>query len=98
VPGCAAQEPRKISKPQRGGSAATVLQPPPQQYPAPVAPAPPDDMAGRLANLTRLGELMNAGLLTHAGFDQQKARILNSRAPPLPARPVTERTRRDPGT
>jgi len=55
-------------------------------------------MAGRLANLTRLGELMNAGLLTHAGFDQQKARILNSRAPPLPARPVTERTRRDPGT
>jgi hypothetical protein len=33
-------------------------------------------MADRLANLTKLGELMNAGLLTQAEFDQQKARIL----------------------
>ena len=65
-------------------------QPPPQQYHAPVAPAQPaapaqpvvpaqpDDMAGKLANLTKLGELMNAGLLTQAEFDQQKARILNA--------------------
>ena len=59
-------------------------QPPPQQYHAPAAPAQPvvpaqpDDMAGNLANLTKLGELMNAGLLTQAEFDQQKARILNS--------------------
>jgi hypothetical protein len=43
---------------------------------APAAPAPPDDMADRLANLTKLGQLMNAGLLTQAEFDQQKARIL----------------------
>jgi hypothetical protein len=51
-------------------------QPPPQQQQAPAAPAQPDDMADRLANLTKLGELMNAGLLTQAEFDQQKARIL----------------------
>jgi hypothetical protein len=50
--------------------------PPPQQHQAPAAPAQPDDMADRLANLTKLGELMNAGLLTQAEFDQQKARIL----------------------
>ena len=53
-------------------------QPPPQQHQAPVAPAQPDDLAERLANLTKLGELMNAGLLTQAEFDQQKALILNS--------------------
>jgi len=60
-------------------------QPPPQQYQEPIAPAQPaaapaqpDDMAEKLANLTKLGELMNAGLLTQAEFDQQKARILNS--------------------
>ena len=53
-------------------------QPPPQQHQAPVASAQPDDLAERLANLTKLGELMNAGLLTQAEFDQQKARILNS--------------------
>jgi hypothetical protein len=50
---------------------------PPQQNQAPAAPAEPDDMTERLANLTKLGELMNAGLLTQAEFDQQKARILN---------------------
>jgi hypothetical protein len=55
-------------------------QPPPQQpqYQAPAAPAHHDDMAERLANITKLGELLNAGLLTQAEFDQQKARILNS--------------------
>src|SRR5215469_8145569 len=54
-------------------------QPPPQQpqYQAPAAPAHHDDMAERLANITKLGELLNAGLLTQAEFDQQKARILN---------------------
>ena len=53
-------------------------QPPPQPYQAPVEAAQPDDMADKLANLTKLGELMNAGLLTQAEFDQQKARILNA--------------------
>lgn len=48
--------------------------PPPQ---APAAPAPPADMSDRLAQLKQLGELLSAGILTQAEFDQQKARILN---------------------
>jgi hypothetical protein len=63
--------------PQAPPQQAPPQQAPPQQYQAPAAPAQPDDMTERLANLTKLGELMNAGLLTQAEFDQQKARILN---------------------
>ena len=48
---------------------------PPAQ--APVAPAQPTDMSDRLAQLKQLGELLSAGILTQAEFDQQKARILN---------------------
>ena len=47
---------------------------PPQ---APAAPAPPADMNERLAQLKQLGELLSAGILTQAEFEQQKARILN---------------------
>ena len=47
---------------------------PPQ---APAAPAPPADMNDRLAQLKQLGELLSAGILTQAEFEQQKARILN---------------------
>jgi hypothetical protein len=46
--------------------------PPPQ---APAAPAP--DMNQRLAQLKQLGELLSAGVLTQAEFDQEKARILS---------------------
>jgi hypothetical protein len=35
-------------------------------------------MAERLASLTKLGELLNAGVLTQAEFEQKKAQILNS--------------------
>jgi hypothetical protein len=48
--------------------------PPPQ---APAAPAQPSDMSDRLAQLKQLGELLSAGVLTQAEFEQQKARILN---------------------
>jgi hypothetical protein len=47
---------------------------PPQ---APAAPPQPADMNERLAQLKQLGELLSAGVLTQAEFDQQKARILN---------------------
>jgi len=50
--------------------------PPPRPEPAPAA-AGPDEMAERLSNLTKLGELLQAGVLTQAEFEQQKARILN---------------------
>lgn len=52
-----------------------------EPVPAPQAPAPtaqPADMSDRLAQLKQLGELLSAGVLTQAEFDQQKARILNS--------------------
>jgi hypothetical protein len=48
--------------------------PPPQ---APAAPAQPSDMSDRLAQLKQLGELLSAGVLTQAEFEQQKARVLN---------------------
>jgi uncharacterized protein YecE (DUF72 family) len=44
---------------------------------APAASAQPTDMGERLAQLTQLGELLKAGILTEAEFQQQKARILN---------------------
>jgi hypothetical protein len=48
--------------------------------PAPQAagpPAQPADMNERIAQLKQLGELLQAGVLTQAEFEQQKARILN---------------------
>jgi hypothetical protein len=48
--------------------------PPPQ---APAAPAQPSDMSDRLNQLKQLGELLSAGILTQAEFEQQKTRILN---------------------
>ena len=48
--------------------------PPPQ---APAAPAQPPDMSDRIAQLKQLGELLSAGVLTQAEFEQQKALILN---------------------
>ena len=55
---------------------------PPPQAPAaplqaPAAPAQPADINERLAQLKQLGELLSAGVLTQAEFEQQKARILN---------------------
>ena len=44
---------------------------------APATPAQPADMSDRLAQLKQLGELLSAGVLTQAEFEQQKARILN---------------------
>jgi Short C-terminal domain len=58
--------------------AAARHDPPPPPRPEPAAAAAgPDEMAERLSNLTKLGELLQAGVLTDAEFEQQKARILN---------------------
>ncbi len=77
---------------QDQAQAGVPAPPPPAQYPAqpqqayaepvppsqpPAAPAPPTDMNDRLAQLKQLGELLAAGVLTQAEFEQQKARILN---------------------
>jgi len=68
-------------------NAAPAPAPPPPQYAAPAhanqpyaqppAPAPAAGTADRLAHLRELGELLSAGVLTQAEFEQQKARILN---------------------
>lgn len=78
---------------QGNADAASAPAPPPPQYAAPAhaeqpyapspspsspAPAPAASMADRLAQLKELGELLSAGVLTQAEFEQQKARILNS--------------------
>ena len=71
---------------QDQANAAAVPAPPPQ-YAAPAhpqqpyaepVPPQPADMNERLAQLKQLGELLQAGVLTQAEFDQQKARILNN--------------------
>jgi Short C-terminal domain len=74
----------------QANAAAAPAPPPPAQYAAPAPhayaePAPPPAAAApptagmddRLAQLKQLGELLSAGVLTQAEFDQQKARILN---------------------
>jgi len=53
---------------------AEPVPPPP---PAPAPPPQPADMGERLAQLKQLGELLSAGVLTQAEFEQQKVRILN---------------------
>ena len=78
---------------QGNADAASAPAPPPPQYAAPAhaeqpyapspspsspAPAPAASMADRLAQLKGFGELLSAGVLTQAEFEQQKARILNS--------------------
>ena len=66
--------PAQYAAPAQPQQAYAEPVPPPQ---APAAPAPPADMNDRLAQLKQLGELLSAGVLTQAEFEQQKARILN---------------------
>jgi hypothetical protein len=69
-PAAAAPPPPYPAQPQQA-----YAQPAPP--PAPAAPAPPADTGDRLAHLKQLGELLQAGVLTQAEFEQEKARILN---------------------
>ena len=84
------QQARWASQDQAAAAAAppapAAAAPPPAPAPAPAAAAPPPappaaapsaDMGDRLAQLTQLGELLKAGILTEDEFQQQKARILN---------------------
>jgi hypothetical protein len=74
----------------QASAAAAPAPPPPQQYAAPAQPQqayaepapppaapPPADRGERLAQLKQLGELLSAGVLTQAEFEQEKTRILN---------------------
>ena len=83
IAGTATDVSNRVSRRQAGrwaaagagaGTPSSSTQPPP---PAPAAPAAPD-MDDKLAQLKELGELKDAGVLSEAEFEQQKARILNS--------------------
>jgi len=62
--------------PQQYAAPAHPQQDYPEPVPPPTAPAPAD-RGERLAQLKQLGELLSAGVLTQAEFEQEKARILN---------------------
>ncbi len=72
------QQARWAAQDQAGATATPAPPQAPAAPPAPAAPAQPADMGERLAQLRQLGELKEAGILTEAEFEQQKARILNS--------------------
>ena len=66
------QQQRWAAQDQAAGLAAAP--PVPQQPPAAVPQAGPSE---RLAQLTQLGELKTAGVLSEAEFEREKARILS---------------------
>ena len=70
------QQARWAAQDQAAAAAVPAPPPPAPVAAAPPAPAPSSDMGDRLAQLAQLGELMKAGILTEAEFQQQKARIL----------------------
>ena len=69
-----APPPAQYAAPAHPPQAYAEPVPPPQ---APAAQPQPADMNDRIAQLKQLGELLSAGVLTQAEFDQQKARVLN---------------------
>jgi putative oligomerization/nucleic acid binding protein len=71
------QQARWAAQDQAGATAMPAAPRAPAAPQAPAAPAPSADMGERLAQLKQLGELKEAGILTEAEFQQQKARILN---------------------
>ena len=74
APAAPAPPPAQHTAPAPPQQAYAEPVPPPQ---APAVTAQPSDMGDRLAQLKQLGELMSAGVLTQAEFEQQKALILN---------------------
>lgn len=69
----AAPHPAAAAMPAAPGPAAAGMPAAPAPEAPAAAPPPVDDM---LAQLTKLGELKTAGVLTEAEFQAQKARIL----------------------
>jgi hypothetical protein len=57
--------------------AVAAAAPPPAALPG-ASGAPPSDMSAKLAQLTQLGELRAAGVLTDAEFEVQKAHVLSA--------------------
>lgn len=70
VAGAAARVHNRIAARQRGAWAASTVAPPPP------AAAPVQDRSAALLQLRELGELRDAGILTDAEFEAEKAKIL----------------------
>lgn len=68
------QQQRWAVQDQAAAMAAAPVPPPP----ASTAAAPAAGTDDRLVQLSKLGDLKNAGVLTEAEFEQEKARILNA--------------------
>jgi hypothetical protein len=68
---------RWAAQDQSGMPAAPTPSAPPPAAPPPTASAPPADTGDRITQLKQLGELLSAGVLNQAEFEQEKARILN---------------------
>jgi hypothetical protein len=84
VAGTATAVSNRVSRRQAGRWAEQEQQqyPPQEQYAAPpqyAAPAPPpqDDTDDMIAQLEKLGQLRDKGILTDAEFAEQKARLLS---------------------
>lgn len=74
-----AQEDRRLAQAQHAAAQQAVPQPAPAAPAAPApAAAPAIDTTDMLAQLTKLGELRDSGVLTEAEFEAQKARILGT--------------------
>ena len=70
------QAPQQYSQQQYPQQQYAQQQYAPQQYAPPPAPAAPAGMEAKLAQLKQLGDLKQAGVLTEAEFEAQKAKIL----------------------
>jgi hypothetical protein len=85
IAGTATAVSNRVSRRQAGRWAAQA-EPEPQYAapaPAPAAPPPPPapaapDMDAKIAQLTQLGQLRDAGVLSEVEFEVQKNRILTS--------------------
>jgi hypothetical protein len=82
IAGTATTVSNRVSRRQAGRWAAEdqaqqqqYAAPPPQQYQAP--PPPQDDTDDMIAQLEKLGELRDKGILTDEEFAQQKARLIS---------------------
>jgi Short C-terminal domain len=78
IAGTATSVSNRVSRRQAGRWAAEEQQQqyaaPPPQYQAP--PPPQDDTDDMIAQLEKLGQLRDKGILTDAEFAEQKARLL----------------------
>lgn len=83
VAGTATAVSNRVSRRQAGRWAAQEQQQyqqqayaPPSQYEAPPPPQETDDGSSLIAQLEKLGDLRDKGILTDAEFAEQKARLL----------------------